>query len=81
MIHTGVPACIGPLVLTAAVGYRHEMRSCVVLCRVSEEMLKTYLYPPGSDSLALMCGPPGMQDAAMVHLEKWGYTKDRIIIF
>ncbi len=22
-----------------------------------------------------------MQDASMVHLEKWGYTKDRIIIF
>lgn len=51
--------------------------SCVVCCsrgewypvssvsvhdgRVCEEMLRKHLFPPGTDSLALMCGPPGMQ--------------------
>jgi len=29
--------------------------------RVCEEMLRKHLFPPGPDSLALMCGPPGMQ--------------------
>lgn len=29
--------------------------------RVCEEMLRKHLFPPGTDSLALMCGPPGMQ--------------------
>ena len=51
------------------------------LCRVCEEMLRTHLYPPTSESLALMCGPPGMQDCSMVHLEKWGYKKEGVIIF
>ncbi len=50
-------------------------------CRVCEEMLRTHLYPPTSESLALMCGPPGMQDCTMVHLEKWGYKKPDVIIF
>lgn len=34
---------------------------CVPGVRVCEEMLRKHLYPPGPDSLALMCGPPGMQ--------------------
>ncbi len=32
-----------------------------VIRRVCEEMLRRHLFPPGPDSLALMCGPPGMQ--------------------
>ncbi|KAK9903477.1 hypothetical protein WJX75_006549 [Coccomyxa subellipsoidea] len=55
--------------------------TCGSTGRVCEEMLRKHLFPPGTDSLALMCGPPGMQDASMVHLEKWGYTKDKVIIF
>ena len=51
------------------------------VCRVCEEMLRTHLYPPTSETLALMCGPPGMQDASMVHLEKWGFKKQEVIIF
>ena len=53
----------------------------VIMCRVCEEMLRCHLYPPTSESLALMCGPPGMQDASIVHLEKWGYKKEEVIIF
>ena len=40
-------------------------------CRVCEEMLRTHLYPPTSESL----------DCTMVHLEKWGYKKPDVIIF
>ena len=49
--------------------------------RVCEEMIRHRLFPPSESGLALMCGPPGMQDAAMVHLQKWGYTKDQVVIF
>ena len=51
--------------------------------RVCEEMIRAHLFPPsgGDDSLALMCGPPGMQDAAMAHLEKWGYDKAKVVVF
>ena len=57
--------------------------TCGSVGRVCEEMLRKHLFPPsgGDDALALMCGPPGMQDAAMAHLEKWGYDKAKVVIF
>jgi NAD(P)H-flavin reductase len=56
--------------------------TCGSTGRVCEEMLRRHLFAPaGDDALALMCGPPGMQDAAMVHLEKWGYDRKKVVIF
>ena len=55
--------------------------TCGSTGRVCQEMLRKHLFPPGPDSLALMCGPPGMQDASMAHLAEWGYDKKGVIIF
>ena len=55
--------------------------TCGSTGRVCEEMLRRHLFPPGPDALALMCGPPGMQDASMAHLVAWGYDKKGVIIF
>lgn len=61
-------------------GIRGDVERCC-LFRVCEEMIRKRLFPPSEFGLGLMCGPPGMQDAAMAHLDKWGYHKDKIIIF
>ncbi len=49
--------------------------------RVNEAMLKRELFEPGEESLAMMCGPPGMQDACTGVLQTWGYTKEQVIVF
>ncbi|PSN45371.1 NADH-cytochrome b5 reductase 2 [Blattella germanica] len=41
---------------------------------ISAEMIKDHLFPPSSDTLVLMCGPPPMINFACVpNLEKLGY--------
>ena len=49
--------------------------TCGSTGRVCEEMLRRHLFPPGPDALALMCGPPGMQDASMAHLWRGATTR------
>ena len=49
--------------------------------RVCEALLKQELFEPGEESLAMMCGPPGMQDACMGVLQGWGYSKEQVIVF
>lgn len=44
---------------------------------VSEEMIKDNLYPPSSETLTLMCGPPPMINfACQPNLEKLGYSAE-----
>lgn len=41
---------------------------------ISAEMIQEHLFPPGSDTLVLMCGPPPMINyACNPNLEKLGY--------
>ncbi|KAK9836934.1 hypothetical protein WJX81_000653 [Elliptochloris bilobata] len=49
--------------------------------RVCDPLLKSELFKPGEESLAMMCGPPGMQDTCMSTLQRWGYTKEQVIVF
>lgn len=49
--------------------------------RVCESLLKQELFEPGEESLAMMCGPPGMQDACKGVLQSWGYSVEQIIVF
>ena len=49
--------------------------------RVCEALLKQELFEPGEESLAMMCGPPGMQDACKGVLQTWGYSTEQIIVF
>ena len=49
--------------------------------RVCEALLKKELFEPGEESLAMMCGPPGMQDACKGVLQTWGYSTEQIIVF
>ncbi|OAA55621.1 Oxidoreductase, molybdopterin-binding domain protein [Cordyceps fumosorosea ARSEF 2679] len=44
---------------------------------VDEEKIRGALFPPGEDSVALLCGPPAMiQKAALPALKSWGYVED-----
>ncbi|XP_022913199.1 NADH-cytochrome b5 reductase 2 isoform X2 [Onthophagus taurus] len=44
---------------------------------INENMLKEHIFPPGKDSLVLMCGPPPMVNYACIpNLDKLGYDKD-----
>ncbi|XP_056409121.1 NADH-cytochrome b5 reductase 3-like [Hyla sarda] len=45
---------------------------------VNEDMIKSFMPPPGDDVLILMCGPPPMvQYAINPSLDKLGYSQDR----
>ena len=45
---------------------------------ISEEMIKDHLFPPGPDSIVLMCGPPPMINFACIpNLEKIGHTEEQ----
>ncbi|KAM9312614.1 NADH-cytochrome b5 reductase 3 [Gastrophryne carolinensis] len=45
---------------------------------VNEDMIKSFMPPPGDDVLMLMCGPPPMiQYAISPSLDKLGYPQDR----
>ncbi|GJQ74887.1 hypothetical protein Trydic_g21723 [Trypoxylus dichotomus] len=44
---------------------------------VNDEMLQKHLFPPSSDTIVLMCGPPPMINYACIpNLDKLGYSKD-----
>ena len=45
-------------------------------------MIREHLFPPGPDSLVLMCGPPPMINFACVpNLEKLGHAEDMRFAF
>lgn len=47
--------------------------------RVNEHMLYNHLFPPSSDSVAFLCGPPAMiEHGCIPNLERIGYTEDDI---
>jgi len=48
--------------------------------RITEEMLRKYLPPPGSDSLIFLCGPPSMVDALETALKSLGHSENAIIL-
>ncbi|KAK5173707.1 uncharacterized protein LTR77_002388 [Saxophila tyrrhenica] len=44
---------------------------------VEGRIIKESLFPPENDSVAFLCGPPGMiQKAALPALREWGYVED-----
>lgn len=46
---------------------------------VNSEMISEHLFPPGDDSLVLLCGPPAMLElACFPNLVKLNYPRDRI---
>ncbi|XP_040570936.1 NADH-cytochrome b5 reductase 3 isoform X1 [Lepeophtheirus salmonis] len=49
---------------------------------ISEEMIHDNLFPPGYDTITLMCGPPPMIKFACINnLEKLGHTSDQMFSF
>jgi nitrate reductase (NAD(P)H) len=48
--------------------------------RISEDLLKQYA-PPMEDSLALICGPPGMESSAKETLLKLGWNENDLVFF
>eukprot|EP01062_Namystynia_karyoxenos_P033319 TRINITY_DN2451_c1_g1_i1.p2 TRINITY_DN2451_c1_g1~~TRINITY_DN2451_c1_g1_i1.p2 ORF type:complete len:439 (+),score=167.94 TRINITY_DN2451_c1_g1_i1:73-1389(+) len=49
---------------------------------IDEEMCRTRLFPPGNDTITLLCGPPPMiKYACQPNLEKCGHGKDSIFSF
>ena len=49
---------------------------------ITKDMMAQHLLPPGPDSLALMCGPPGMLEQAVVPgLKELGYTAEQMVVF
>lgn len=50
--------------------------------RVSEDLITQHLYPAGPDTIAGMCGPPGMVNfACLPNFKKMGYTDHQCIVF
>lgn len=50
--------------------------------RVNEHMFYNHLFPPSSDSVVFLCGPPAMiEHGCIPNLEHLGYTEDDIIEF
>lgn len=44
---------------------------------INEEMIEKHLFPPSSDTIVLMCGPPPMINFACIpNLDKLGYNKE-----
>ncbi|KAF8567559.1 hypothetical protein P879_05997 [Paragonimus westermani] len=49
---------------------------------VNEQMLSEHIYPPGDDSLVLLCGPtPMVEFACYPNLAKLNYPRDRIFSY
>ncbi|TAJ09338.1 MAG: hypothetical protein EPO61_06510 [Nitrospirae bacterium] len=48
--------------------------------RVTPDMLRTHLPPPGSDTVVFLCGPPPMVDALEGNLKALGYPEQAIIL-
>lgn len=50
--------------------------------RVTVDLIKEHCFPAGDDTLCLLCGPPGMIDAACKPaLDKLGYSPEHIVVF
>ena len=50
--------------------------------RVTADLIKEHCFPAGDDTLCLLCGPPGMIDAACKPaLDKLGYSPEHIVVF
>ncbi|CAJ0953217.1 unnamed protein product [Ranitomeya imitator] len=74
--------------LTPVAGYQGMLGVVVFSCRgqcwdysqgfVNEDMIRSFMPPPGDDVLILMCGPPPMiQYAINPSLDKLNYPQDR----
>ncbi len=48
--------------------------------RISEAALRTYLPPPGADTVIFLCGPPPMVDAIDTTLKSIGHAEPAIIL-
>jgi len=48
---------------------------------VSPEMMQKFLFPPSPDSIALVCGPPGMVKAMQKGLESLDFTSDHYFCY
>lgn len=48
--------------------------------RVTPEILREHLPPPGPDTCVFLCGPTKMVDALETTLKEMGYSKDSIIL-
>lgn len=48
--------------------------------RITEEMLRTHLPPPGPDAVIFLCGPPPMVDAMETMLRSIGHKEQAIIL-
>eukprot|EP00931_Biecheleriopsis_adriatica_P040108 TRINITY_DN2294_c0_g1_i6.p1 TRINITY_DN2294_c0_g1~~TRINITY_DN2294_c0_g1_i6.p1 ORF type:complete len:888 (+),score=173.87 TRINITY_DN2294_c0_g1_i6:53-2716(+) len=49
---------------------------------INEQLIQTHLFPPAEGAVALMCGPPMMQEKACIpNLLKLGYNEDAIYCF
>lgn len=49
---------------------------------ITKDMMKERLFPADSETLGLLCGPPGLLDNVCVPgLEEMGYSKETIVLF
>jgi len=48
--------------------------------RITEEMLRRHLPPPGPDTVIFLCGPPPMVDAIEATLRAIGYPEEAIVL-
>eukprot|EP01083_Nonionella_stella_P015339 42913_1 len=48
---------------------------------VTEDLMKTRLFPPAEDVVTFLCGPPGLRRACTQGLLKLGHDEDRVITF
>jgi cytochrome-b5 reductase len=48
--------------------------------RVTTDVLRQHLPPPGPDTCVFLCGPPQMVDGLEVTLKELGYSQDAIIL-
>ena len=50
--------------------------------RISDELIAEHLFPAGSNTIAGICGPPGLVNfAALPGLKKLGYSEEQCIVF
>jgi len=48
---------------------------------VTSSMIEANLFPPGDDTITLLCGPPGLVKGCKKTLEGLGYEKSRVIAY
>ena len=50
--------------------------------RISDALIEEHLFPAGPDTVAGICGPPGLVNfAALPGLKKLGYHEEQCIVF